>query len=62
MQYTTARILDRLEHKRYRISSSMELPFRLQGEFTYEEAYNLTCEWNRFHSAREMAVLEEVKS
>lgn len=40
----------------YRITSNCDLPFRMQGLFTYEEAYRLVCDWNATHEAEDMAI------
>jgi hypothetical protein len=39
----------------YRIVSYKELPLRLQGSFTYPEAYRLVCEWNQKRAVTAMA-------
>jgi hypothetical protein len=42
---------------KYRIHCDLELPARMQGEVTYEQAYELVCEWNDRHPAEQMAWL-----
>jgi len=46
----------------YRIVSRAELPARMQGTFTFQEAYMLCVEWNSQHSVREMATVEPAEA
>ena len=48
------------EEQLYRIVSSADLPMRMKGVFTHQEAYRLACEWNSRNDAVNMAVLEKV--
>ena len=45
---------------RYRIHSDVELPLRMQGEMSYEQAYEMICDWNDSHYVEAMAWLVQV--
>jgi hypothetical protein len=44
----------------YQIVSSAMLPIRMKGRFTYQEAYQICCDWNSWHLAQDMAYPEKV--
>lgn len=49
-------------NRRYRICSRAPLPGRMAGEFSYETAYRLVCDWNALRRVEEMAWLECAES
>jgi hypothetical protein len=48
------------EKDNYHIVSSAMLPVRFKGRFTYQEAYQMCCDWNSWHLPQDMAIVEKV--
>jgi hypothetical protein len=48
--------------REYRIFSNCPngLPSRMEGRFTYADAYRLCCDWNYWHAAEDMAFPEKI--
>jgi hypothetical protein len=46
--------------KQYRLVSRANLPLRMNGPFTFTEAYITCCDWNFSHVAEDMALIEEI--
>jgi len=45
---------------RYHIRSDADLPLPMQIELTYEQAFEMVCDWNDTHPVEKMAWLEQI--
>ena len=46
----------------HELASRTELPARMQGRFSFQEAHLLACDWNSRHVAEDMATPQPVET